>query len=95
MIMLKKTNDKGIGAILILLAIAIVIVIAIIVYFLFKSSNQRAAEIGKTSTNQPTSSEPIRADQVPLKICPTGDPEQCEDPIPDSAVDTVQVDDLP
>ena len=94
MLMLKKLNEKGIGGILILLTVLfIIIAIAIMAYFLLRGGDKKVDQVdnaGGTGTE-----EEITSDQVPLKICPTGDPEQCDDPISDEDVDDIVVDDLP
>ncbi len=89
MTMLLK-SQKGIGAILILLGVAFIIVIAVIAYFLFKSSADKAKLGGQPQSSPSTSNETVTSDQVPLKICPTGDPEQCEDPVSNADVDNIQ-----
>jgi hypothetical protein len=80
MSMLRKLNEKGIGGILIILTVLfIIIAIAIMAYFLLKGGDKKTAPVEKTGGSG--IQEEVTADEVPLKICPTGDPEQCEDPI--------------
>jgi hypothetical protein len=84
-------NQKGIGGILILTAIGFIIIAVIaMIYFLTKGQDQK---FNQQTENQTKTT--ITEDQVPLKVCETGDPEQCNDPVPNSVVDKVKVDDLP
>ena len=93
--MLKKLNEKGIGGILIILTVLfIIIAIAIMAYFLLKGGDKKADTVDENAGGSGTEEE-ITSDQVPLKICATGDPEQCDDPISDADVDNIVVDDLP
>ena len=91
------TNQRGIGGILIIGAVVFVIItIAVMAYFLLRGNNEQDAgnsENGQTETSENV----ITDDQVPLRICETGDPEQCSDPVSNSDVDNITniEDDLP
>jgi flagellar basal body-associated protein FliL len=83
------TNQRGIGGILIIAAVVFVIIaIAVMAYFLLRGNNAQDAansENGQTETSETI----ITDDQVPLKICETGDPEECNDPVSNSDVDNI------
>lgn len=81
-------NQKGVGAILILIAIIFVIVIVAIVFFLLNGPSKE--DTTKTATEESqTESTSISEEDVPLKICETGDPEQCNDPVSNEDVDNI------
>ncbi len=84
-------GQKGIGGILIIAAIVfIIIAILAMIYFLTIGQPQKSTHQASDQTKTTFSEE-----DLPLKVCETGDPEQCNDPIPNSVVDKVRVDDLP
>ncbi len=91
-----RTDQKGIGGILIIGAVVFVI-IAIVVMAYFLLNGDKDAETGTTGSgdDQLDSETIITDDQVPLRICETGDPEQCHDPVSNAEVDAIVVDDLP
>jgi len=88
-------NQRGIGGIIIIAAVVFVIItIAVMAYFLLNGTKDTGTAT-QTSKEQLNSETTISDDQVPLRICATGDPEQCDDPVSNADVDNVVVDDLP
>lgn len=91
----RLVNQKGIGSILIIAAVVFVIIaIVVMAYFLLTGKKDAETE-NQASDDQLNSETIISDDQVPLRICATGDPEQCDDPVSNADVDKVVVDDLP
>jgi cytoskeletal protein RodZ len=81
-------QQKGIGGILIIVGVIFVIAVIVMAFFLFNGSTKQEAPKPEASQNQ-TESTTVNESQVPLKICETGDPEQCDDPVSNSDVDNV------
>ena len=81
-------NQRGFAPLLLIVfALIIVAVIITAAYFIFKGEDK------SNQKNSTTVSEDGRIpDEVlPYKICPSGDPEYCEDTIPENATDNLTI----
>ena len=82
-------QQKGIGGILIIVGVIFVVVVVVMAFFLFNSSKKEDTAKSEATQNQTENNTGVSDDDVPLKICETGDPEQCNDPISNSDVDNI------